>query len=99
MSGIEQDFIHWLDRAAPGGFIPWPGRSAAVAITDLALKKGVTYGRITLWLWQAPNRVKVACAMARIGGDAGERAVRVIHAAPPFQDDDKAQMVLEGERA
>jgi hypothetical protein len=49
-----------------------------------------------LWLWQAPNRVKAACAMARIGGDGGERPVRVIHAAPPFQDDDKAQMVLEG---
>lgn len=95
---IGLDFIHWLDRAKPGGIIPWPQRRAKDAVTALAIGRGATTGRVTLWLWQAPNRVKVALAMARIAGEGGDKPVRTIHGAPPYRDDDKAQVVFQGER-
>lgn len=100
MADIGLDFIVWLDRSMNfSPIVQLPTARAAREIAANALKRGVVYGRITLWVWQAPNRVKIAVAMARINGDGGERPVRVIRAAPPFQDADKAELVLKGERA
>lgn len=98
MSEVGLDFVYWIDRAKPGGFVPWPQRRAGQDIARQALQRGKPVGRVTLWLWQAPNRVKAAFAMARIGGEGGERPVRTIHGAPPFDDGNKAQAVFEGER-
>jgi hypothetical protein len=53
---------------------------------------------VTLWLWQAPNRVKAACAMARLNGEGGDKPVKIVHGAPPHRDDDKAELVFMGER-
>jgi len=99
MSDVELDFVYWIDRAKPGAFIPWPQRRSAHGIAQKALARGKPVGRVTLWLWQAPNRVKAAFAMARINGEGGEREVRTIHGPPPVNDGNKAQAVVEGERA
>lgn len=96
---VGLDFIYWIDRAKPGGFVPWPARRAQAAIAAQAVERRIPHGRVTLWLWQAPNRVKVAFAMARLNGDAGERPVRVIHGPPPVDDGNKGQAVFEGEKA
>ncbi len=96
---IGLDFVYWIDRARAGGRIPWPERRAKDAIAAQAVNRRVPHGRVTLWLWQAPNLRKVAFAMARLNGEAGERPVRVVHGPPPVDDNNKAQAVFEGERA
>jgi hypothetical protein len=49
--------IGWTAPAAAG--VHSLAQNAKDAIAAKAIEAGVVHGRITLWLWQAPNRVKV----------------------------------------
>lgn len=92
-----EDFYVWLDKAPVTGILPWPAMRASAEIKQKAAAEGVCHGRITLWLW-IERGWKVGFAMARRGGDGGDRAVRRIDGPPPRHDGDKGEITYEGER-
>lgn len=94
---VELEFYHWIEQVPVTGVIAFPQSRVKKAMASAVLVANVPHGRITMWLWRDKGK-KMAFAMARRSGDGGDKPVRTILGAPPFQDSDKAQICFEGER-
>ncbi len=96
--GCELEFYRWIEQVPVTGVIHMPQLRVAKEMAQAALQYKVPHGRITLWLWTARGK-KMAFAMARKGGEGGDKPVNTVLAAPPYNDADKAEFTYLGERA